>query len=159
MKKVPIRSPSHSKLGPHFEQNWVPMALGSSVWEGYVGVSPQVFFEKVFLRTPYALQLVMQCRLWCIAGWDALQVMMHWRRWCTEAGDALEVVMHWRWWCTEGGDALQVVMHFLLIHRFLLSALVALSFFYFKVWELYIVFPAPIFDCCTPVADYQVLGK
>ena len=31
LAKVPIRSPSHSKLGPHFEQNWVPMALGSSV--------------------------------------------------------------------------------------------------------------------------------
>ena len=30
LAKVPIRSPSHSKLGTHFEQNWVPMALGSS---------------------------------------------------------------------------------------------------------------------------------
>ena len=30
LAKVPIRSPSHSKLGPHLTQNWVPMALGSS---------------------------------------------------------------------------------------------------------------------------------
>ena len=101
-----------------------------------------------------AVQVVMHCRLWCTEGYDALQVVMHWSNWCTEAGDALEAVMHWSRWCIAGGDALPPYSSL-----FIVSALVALSFFYFKVWELYIVFPAPIFDCCTPVADYLVLGK
>ena len=34
LAKVPIRSPSDLKLGPHFAQNWVPVACGSSAkWE------------------------------------------------------------------------------------------------------------------------------
>ena len=108
------RSPSHSKLGPHF---------GAVSKRGTWGYRSRYCLKKVFLITPYALQLVMQCRLWCIVGCDALKVMMHCRWWCTEAIDALKLVMHWRRWCTEAGDALQVVMHFLLIHRFLLSLL------------------------------------
>ena len=58
------------------------MALGSSVQEGYVGVSLLVFFESVFENTL-----------------------------CTAAGDAVQVVMHCRLRCTTGYDALKKVMH------------------------------------------------
>ena len=106
-----------------------------------------------------AVQVVMHCRLWCTEGYDALQVVMHWSNWCTEAGDALEAVMHWSRWCIAGGDALPPYSSVFIISSLVALSLLSYVFFYFKVWELLIVFPAPIFDCCTPVADYLVLGK